>query len=235
MSCHCGFKTAPNKEFCCFFCSKKKGSHGPMCLNFGKHKLNQLISIPSDINEHLPTLTYYAEKCDSVLELGIRGCISSWAFLEGLNNNKNSCQKRMFLCDITPCNIVNFTDHAKKLNIDVNYQFINDLELNLKETFDITFIDTWHIYGQLIRELNKFHSITNKYMILHDTEVDKYSGESIRCNSNIEEQSLDSGYPVHEIKCGLEKAINEFLLNNPNWIIEKRYTNNNGLTILKKI
>lgn len=28
------------------------------------------------------------------------------------------------------------------------------------------FIDTWHVYEELKRELNKFSKITNKYIIL---------------------------------------------------------------------
>jgi len=41
-------------------------------------KYNELCNTSSDINEHLKTLSNYASKCDSVLELGVRGCISSW-------------------------------------------------------------------------------------------------------------------------------------------------------------
>ena len=34
------------------------------------------------------------------------------------------------------------------------YEWINDLDLDLKDRrFDLTFIDTWHVYGQLKREL----------------------------------------------------------------------------------
>ena len=35
---------------------------------------------PSDIHEHLPTLSNYSEKCDSVIELGMRYVVSTWAF-----------------------------------------------------------------------------------------------------------------------------------------------------------
>ena len=42
---------------------------------------------PSDINQHLPTLAKYAADCESVIELGVRSCISSWAFCYGLVNN----------------------------------------------------------------------------------------------------------------------------------------------------
>jgi hypothetical protein len=67
-----------------------------------KKKYNELCNIPSDINEHLPTLYKYACECDSILELGVRGCVSSWAFLMGkpklhevfTNNNGLTILKR---------------------------------------------------------------------------------------------------------------------------------------------
>jgi hypothetical protein len=37
----------------------------------------------------------------------------------------------------------------------------------------------------------------------------------------------------HE-KQGLNAAINEFLESNPQWSIEEVFTNNNGLTVLKR-
>ena len=33
---------------------------------------------------------------------------------------------------------------------------------------------------------------------------------------------------------GLQQAIDEFLTENPHWVVEKVFTNNNGLTILKR-
>ena len=98
----------------------------------------------------------------------------------------------------------------------------------------MTFIDTWHIYGQLKRELDKFSKVTNKYIIMHDTTVDEIYGETIRSGWNAHQQSLDTGFTVEEINCGLWKAVEEFLQNNPDWTLLERYTNNNGLTILQK-
>ena len=58
-------------------------------MDFVETKFNNLSNCPSDINEHLPTLAKYAQECESIIELGVRGCISSWAFVFGLlNNNK---------------------------------------------------------------------------------------------------------------------------------------------------
>lgn len=111
----------------------------------------------------------------------------------------------------------------------------NNLELNFTENYDLTFIDTWHVYGQLKRELAKFAPITNKYIIMHDTTVDEFKGETIRRRWNAVEQSIQSGIPVDEINKGLWPAVQEFLDSNPEWVLHERFTNNNGLTILRRI
>lgn len=196
-------------------------------------KYSQLCNTPSDINEHLPCLKDYASKCESVFETGVRGCVSSWAFVDGLMKNESS-NKRLFLNDIDKCDIDELLDKVKELPIKINYEWKNNLELNLNESFDLTFIDTWHIYGQLKRELAKFSQITNKYIIMHDTTVDEWLGETIRMGCDAKRQSQQSGFPIEEINKGLWPAIAEFLELNPEWVIEKRYTNNNGLTILRK-
>ena len=67
-----------------------------------------------------------------------------------------------------------------------------------KEKFDLTFIDTWHVYGQLKRELTKFNKITNKYIIMHDTTIDGYLGESLRMGWDIFVQSSTTGMPIEE-------------------------------------
>lgn len=190
----------------------------------------------SDIMEHLPVLYKYAKECDSVFETGVRGCISSWAFLYGLLDNNNSqTKKRFFLNDIEECDISDLLQISSDFNnIEVNYEWKNNLELQINETYDITFIDTWHVYGQLKRELEKFSKITNKYIIMHDTTVDEIYGESIRGQHDVNHLSNISGIPVNEITKGLGPAIVEFLQDNPDWYLKEKYTNNNGLTILAR-
>ena len=78
----------------------------------------------------------------------------------------------------------------------------------------------------------KFAPITLKYIILHDTTVDEWDGETIRQGWNPNEQSKRFGYPVEEITKGLWPAIDEFLSLNQEWTLHERYFNNNGLTIL---
>ena len=198
------------------------------------NKYNELCKQHSDINEHLPTLQKYASECESVIELGVRGVISSYALVYGLLCN-NSSKKKILLNDITPCNILELLYLTTNLEIDVKYKWINDLELDIKENYDLTFIDTWHVYAQLKRELEKFSKVTNKYIIMHDTTVDDYKGETIRSGWNAEEQSRKTGFPVDEINKGLIPAINDFLETNTNWRIKEKFDNNNGLTVLERI
>jgi hypothetical protein len=193
-----------------------------------------LTNSPSDINQHLPTLADYASKCESVFETGVRGCVSSWALTHGLLHN-NSSKKLLLMNDITPCNIQVLLNVTKDLPIQMRYEWKNNLNLDLTETYDLTFIDTWHVYGQLKRELAKFAPLTNKYIIMHDTTVDEWLGETIRMNLNAEYQSKLTGFPIDEINKGLWPAIQEFLEANHNWVLHERFTNNNGLTVLRRI
>ena len=199
-----------------------------------KNKCRLLEKTRSDINEHLPTLYSYATKCESIIELGVRGIVSSYALTYGLLNN-NSTNKKLLLNDINKCPVDELLQMTKYLNIDIKCEWVNDLDLEIKENYDLTFIDTWHIYGQLKRELEKFSKVTNKYIIMHDTTIDAELGETIRNSWNAQEQSEQSGFPIDEINKGLWPAITEFLKNNNNWKLKERFINNNGLTILEKI
>lgn len=205
-----------------------------------------LCNTSSDINEHLPTLKKYAQECNSVFETGVRGVVSSYALLYGLVENKTTNNKLIFLNDIMQCDIAEFRRLAEANFVSVKYEWNNNLDLvfSPNETYDLTFIDTWHVYGQLKRELEKFSKITNKYIVMHDTEVDGIEGETKRqyglyndlyVNNNLDGLINRTKIPKHEILKGLLPAIDEFLTANTNWIMDKQYKNNNGLTILKRI
>ena len=59
-------------------------------MDYIDRKFKTLCQTDGDINEHLPTLCKYASECESIIELGVRGCISSWAFTRGLLHNDKS-------------------------------------------------------------------------------------------------------------------------------------------------
>ena len=197
-------------------------------------KYHTLCKNPCDINEHLPTLYKYATECESIFETGVRGCVSSWALVNGLLHNGKPFP-RMFLNDISSCPIQDLLDATNDLDIVVKYKWINNLNLDLTDPVDLTFIDTWHVYGQLKRELAKFAPLTTKYIIMHDTTLDEVYGETIRMGWNAEVQSRDTGIPVEEITRGIWPAVEEFLAEHPEWILRERFTNNNGLTVLARV
>ena len=190
-----------------------------------------------DIYEHLPTLYKYATECSCILECGVRECISTWSFVKGLIDN-NTIKKKLLVNDIEDCsndNLFLIEHYCNKYNICFEKIWQNNFDLNTESTeIDMVFIDTWHVYGQLKRELAKFSKIATKYIILHDTHIDEFIGESIRCHLNIDEQMKTSGYSRWEIENGLGLALKEFIETDDEWYVEKRFLNCNGLTILKK-
>ena len=204
-------------------------------MNRIANKYNFLCNIPSDINEHLPTLYKYATECESIMETGVRGCVSSWALVHGLLNN-GSTNKSILMNDIVPCDINELFECVMEDKlVNLSYQWISNLELDLLDPVDLVFIDTWHIYGQLKRELDKFSPLTNKYIIMHDTTIDEIDGETIRNNWDPVKQSKETSIPIEEITKGLGPAITEFLEEHPEWILLEKLTNNNGLTVLKRV
>ena len=198
----------------------------------------------SDINEHLPTLFRYAKQCNTALELGVRGCVSSWAICAGLLENKNGVKKRIFMNDSRECQIGELVDVLEPLQIDVKYEWKNDLEIvfDADEKYDMVFIDTWHVYGQIKRELEKFSTIATKYIIMHDTTVDEVDGETVReygynyqqAFGRATELATATGIPREEILKGMWYGIQEFLANHPEWFIKDRFFNNNGLMVLAR-
>jgi hypothetical protein len=187
---------------------------------------------PSDINEHLPTLYDYAKECNHITECGVRGVVSSWAFAYGLLGR--SPVKLIQVDPGTNQKVVSFGETCNNNGIPCTFYNESDLTCPI-ETTDLLFIDTWHVYAQLKRELARWNEHVNKYIILHDTTVDEWQGETIRVGWNAGEQSKQFGFPVQEINMGLWPAVVEFLGAHPEWVLEKRYTNNNGLTILKRV
>lgn len=187
---------------------------------------------PSDINEHLPTLARYASECSHITECGVRTVVSSYAFAHALKNKKDN---KLVLVDIeTNQAIDNFKNECSNEKVNVLFHQQYSLECPI-ETTDLLFIDTWHVYGQLKRELARWNSHVQKYIIMHDTTIDEWAGETIRVKWNPREQSEKTGIPVHEITKGLWPAIREFLREHPEWILRERYSNNNGLTILERV
>lgn len=188
----------------------------------------------SDIYEHLPKLLELSVKCESIAEMGVRDVVSTWAFLYGLCLNQKQ-QKHLVCVDLyKPSCLYDLQILSASCGIEFEFHQGNSASMILP-VVDMMFIDTWHVYAHLKRELEFHHPKVRKYIVLHDTEVDKIIGESIREGLDIDKQCRDYGYPRHEIMMGLSFAVEEFLEKHPEWKLNKHYPNNNGLTILERI
>lgn len=173
-------------------------------------RYNLACAIHSDINEHLPTLRSYAEECAHVTEFGVRGAVSTIALLMGK-------PEIMISYDINNCPVQGFSEMVKD-NTDFKFVIGNTLEIEIEPT-DLLFIDTLHNYNQLSEELKMHSEKVNKFIILHDTTSYEFTGESY------------DGKPYK----GIWPAVEEFIKNSDDkWRILQRFTNNNGLTILKR-
>lgn len=171
----------------------------------------------SDINEHIPTLRAYGERCNHITECGVRYVVSSYAFAMAL---KGKAPSKFVHVDIeSNRNISFFKKECAAEGIPVVFYQQNDLECPIEQT-DLLFLDTWHVYGQLKRELARFHSHVNKYIIVHDTTTYEWVDEGVGTFT--------------ETKTGLWPAIVEFV-QMCHWRVLERFTNNNGLTVLGRI
>jgi hypothetical protein len=178
---------------------------------------------PSDINEHLPTLLKYSEECKHITEMGVRGGVSSWAFLY-------SNPEKMVAYDImTNHSVENIINVANESNLNFHFILKDVLTVEIENT-DLLFIDTWHTYNQLSSELQLHSNNVNKYIILHDTVSFGFTDETLYdCVSNIVKL-------LPQEKKGLVNALQDFLITEKgyNWEIHDVYENNNGLTVLKR-
>ena len=178
---------------------------------------------PSDINEHLSVLRHYAENCDHVTEMGVRGIVSTFAFVSA----KPKIIRAIDLYHPSNWNgedRLNYIEnYCKENNIDFRFILGDTLEIEIEPT-DFLFIDTLHTYEQLKTELEKHGNKANKYIGFHDTTL--FANED-------EHNSYTNKIMTGNIK-GLWPAIESFILNNPHWSVLERRTNNNGLTILER-
>jgi len=191
------------------------------------------VNTTTDIQQHLPTLYSYAQECTSVAEFGVRSVVSTWALLKGLRENGHKT-KNLICVDIEDVPAIhNISNKMKEVGINVRFIKADSATVNIPNV-DLLFIDTWHIYAHLKRELENNHDKVRKYIIMHDTEVDKIHGESIRGKHDIQKQARETGYAAEEIARGLQPAIDEFIQRHSQWEVHRVFTHNNGLTILRR-
>lgn len=186
----------------------------------------QCRAIGSDINEHLPTLYNLATEVERITEFGTRDGESTTAFLAAIKNTNKT-----LIC----------YDLYRSININLFEQFPNyifhntdTLQVSIAET-DLLFIDTLHTYFQLFNELTLHSRQVSKYIVLHDTATYGETDEPFYLP--VHDAKMSNKAYTTTLKTGLNNAVKDFLnltKDGVNWYIFHEYTNNNGLTILKR-
>lgn len=194
-----------------------------------------MVRSPSDINEHMENLRALAAEVEHVTELGVRFAQgSSWSFaMAGVDRACKGLPYRVIAGDITRRPEVGpFERTVQDCGLDYTFREGDDLALEYMPT-DLLFLDTWHVYRQLIKELHKLEPIARKYIALHDTTSFAYGDEDIGGHGGkAENSSLYSGVAP---KSGLWTAVEEFLSINKKWKLKHRYVHNNGVTVLERV
>jgi len=240
---------------------RERAGKGEMVIDMIEGRYQMHARVPGDINQHLPTFYALTKECFSVIELGMRNGQSTWSFLRALREVKAATGKevRMTSMDITytPDHVESVRLAAKESGIIFAF-VLGDATVVSLGGADLLFIDTWHVYAQLKRELEthakniRSDGITiqqpekstkrfltpihfRKYIVLHDTTLDGEQGTSLRKGWNTSQQAAETGFPEEEIKRGIWPAVEEFLGQHSEWRLKQRWHNNNGLTVLERV
>ncbi|HSX26205.1 MAG TPA: hypothetical protein VLE89_04270 [Chlamydiales bacterium] len=185
-----------------------------------------------DIGEHMSLLRQLAKECQTVVEIGVGGVISTWGLLKGLSES-SSPHRRYMGVDILEPTVCNF-DLARKFateqGIEVLFQMENDLYIDL-DPVDLLFIDSLHTYCHLTYELETFSPKVGKYIAIHDTS------EPWGDRNDLDYQGNYSEYPASydRNKKGTWPAVVDFLVGHPEWKLQERRLNCHGFTVLKRI
>ena len=161
----------------------------------------------TDIHEHLPLLSELTSQCSHVTELGVGWAQSTRAFLR--HNVELHSYEFMPLPGIRE-----FFEEAKNAGRNVTLHVDDTRKVEIAET-DLMLVDSLHIYEQVQKELELHAGKVRKYLLFHDTTLFADHGEF-------------GGK-------GIWPAVQEFIDSHPEWQLVERRTNNNGLTILKRV
>lgn len=188
----------------CGGCGAKKAPEAIEAFSSQEDLLLAASKIGRDLNEHIPLLKEYAEKCEHITEFSERRD----SFIGLITGNPKKLISHNTEYD-------NLSETAVKLSPSV--ELLRDQNINTKEILDIEetdllFLDLEHTFEAVYRELHQYHSKVRKYIIVHDTDIFGNKGQ-------------DNGP-------GILKAIAQFCRENPQWRVHHHTKQQFGLTIL---
>ena len=187
------YRSLPTKEF--FHAEFNELENTLVRDKYNERNKAEINTFTSDINSCVITaLRKYASKCSSILDLNIgSNKESTYGLLKGLSESKIAGTKT-------------YSGDSTINEILKTY----GIEYSNNTLVDLLFINTWHIHGQLKKELEQHNNTVLKFIIIRNAEVDKKDGEYT----------------------WLGLTIKEFLSAHSDWEIMETLTNNHELTIL---
>lgn len=163
----------------------------------------------TDMVGHMFTIRDYSAKCERCVEFGVYDCTSTWALLAGH-------PKKLVSYDLYRRSEVTKVESVVG-DSNTFFEFVigDTGEIEIEET-DLLFIDSFHSYQHLTKELSKHSAKVNKFILLHDTTT----------FGDVDQDGNGRG---------LWPAVVEFLEKNSDWILEQRFEHCHGLTVLRRI
>jgi len=125
--------------------------------------LRQWAADQVDMAPHIATLTKWARSAQVIVELGVRGGVSTWALLDGLPPTGS-----LYSVDIVDCVV------PPRVSGDARWTFIvgDDrdpaVQAQLPDHADLVFIDTSHEYEHTVNELAYALTLTPARIVMHD-------------------------------------------------------------------
>lgn len=181
------------------------------------HGLARAIVAGGDTAEHLPFLRALAERPiprPVVVEMGVRGVVTTWAFLAA----RPAALVSVDLAWPPAAELDAARAAAVEAGVAFDFVLANTLDLE-PIPCDVLFIDTLHTYAQLRAELDRHAGKVSRFIALHDTETYGYRGE-------------DGTEP------GLRAAVQEFLEafgEERPWRVVHDAPECNGLVVLERV
>jgi len=126
---------------------------------------DELLTVDSDIREHLPYLAELGRGANSIIELGVREGYSTRAFLHCLSQRGHG---HLWSVDVESLFITTSLQWEFVLGDDLDPLVLDQLPHEV----DVVFIDTDHAYDHTLAELEHYvpRVRSGGVVVLHDTE-----------------------------------------------------------------
>jgi predicted O-methyltransferase YrrM len=125
--------------------------------------LRQWAADQVDMAPHIATLTKSARAAQVIVELGVRGGVSTWAMLDGLPPTGT-----LYSVDIVDCVVPPRVSNDPRWVFIVGDDMDPAVQRQLPPVADLVFIDTSHEYEHTCAELAFAQSLTPARIVMHD-------------------------------------------------------------------